>query len=208
MGSWVLPSHALPCHPTALPSPAPHPRLALSVSPRPSLVPKRLPFAWAAASCTPTAARRNGTLAVVQAAEGDAVVEVAEALGDEPEEEETDGVSEDEELPRKPIVKLGDIMGILHTRAIEASEKERPVPDLRTGDIIQIKLEVPENRRRVSIYKGIVMSKQNAGIPLTSRRLKLLNTGKFGGQGCTICETSSPGFPLSTEIHIGGSWNL
>ncbi|XP_043716646.1 50S ribosomal protein L19-2, chloroplastic-like [Telopea speciosissima] len=71
--------------------------------------------------------------------------------------------------PRKPRVKLGDIMGILHNRAIEAAEKERPVPDIRTGDVVEIKLEVPENRRRLSIYKGIVMSKQNAGIHTTIR---------------------------------------
>ncbi|XP_042507362.1 50S ribosomal protein L19-2, chloroplastic-like [Macadamia integrifolia] len=71
--------------------------------------------------------------------------------------------------PRKPRVKLGDIMGILHKRAIDASEKERPVPDIRVGDVVEIKLEVPENRRRLSIYKGIVMSKQNAGIHTTIR---------------------------------------
>lgn len=76
--------------------------------------------------------------------------------------------------PRKPRVKLGDIMGILNKRAIEASDKERPTPDLRTGDIVQIKLEVPENRRRASIYKGIVISKQNAGIHTTIRIRRII----------------------------------
>ncbi|KAJ8774474.1 hypothetical protein K2173_016920 [Erythroxylum novogranatense] len=71
--------------------------------------------------------------------------------------------------PRKPRVKLGEIMGILNKRAVEASQKERPTPDIRTGDIVEIKLEVPENRRRLSVYKGIVMSKQNAGIHTTIR---------------------------------------
>ncbi|KAK9274813.1 hypothetical protein L1049_022065 [Liquidambar formosana] len=75
---------------------------------------------------------------------------------------------------RKPRIKLGDIMGILNKRAIEASEKERPVPDLRTGDIVEIKLEVPENRRRASIYKGIVISKQNAGIHTTIRIRRII----------------------------------
>lgn len=83
--------------------------------------------------------------------------------------------AEDEAKPlRKPRVKLGDIMGILNKRAIEASEKERPVPDLRTGDIVEIKLEVPENRRRLSIYKGIVISKQNAGIHTTIRVRRII----------------------------------
>lgn len=99
------------------------------------------------------------------------------------EEEETVSETESEvkldaedeaKPPRKPRVKLGDIMGILNKRAIEASEKERPVPDLRTGDIVEIKLEVPENRRRLSIYKGIVISKQNAGIHTTIRVRRII----------------------------------
>jgi large subunit ribosomal protein L19 len=28
----------------------------------------------------------------------------------------------------------------LNNRAVEASQKERPVPDIRTGDIVEIKL--------------------------------------------------------------------
>ncbi|KAI3940363.1 hypothetical protein MKW98_024770 [Papaver atlanticum] len=76
--------------------------------------------------------------------------------------------------PFKPRVKLGDIMGLLNKRALEASEKERPIPDLRSGDIVEIKLEVPENRRRQSIYKGIVISKQNAGIHTTIRIRRII----------------------------------
>ncbi|KAJ6963083.1 hypothetical protein NC652_001648 [Populus alba x Populus x berolinensis] len=76
--------------------------------------------------------------------------------------------------PRKPRVKLGDIIGILNKRAVEASEMERPIPDIRTGDIVEIKLEVPENRRRLSIYKGIVISKQNAGIHTTIRIRRII----------------------------------
>ncbi|KAI7993507.1 hypothetical protein LOK49_LG11G02277 [Camellia lanceoleosa] len=83
-------------------------------------------------------------------------------------------VEEEAKPPRKPRIKLGDIMGILNKRAIEASEKERPVPNLRTGDIVEIKLEVPENRRRLSIYKGIVISKQNAGIHTTIRIRRII----------------------------------
>ncbi|PRQ18360.1 putative ribosomal protein L19 [Rosa chinensis] len=97
----------------------------------------------------------------------EAVVEAeAEAvLESEPEEKKP---------PRKPRIKLGDIMGILNSRAIEAAEKERPVPDIRSGDVVQIKLEVPENKRRLSIYKGIVISKQNAGIHTTFRIRRII----------------------------------
>ncbi|TYH88385.1 hypothetical protein ES332_D01G184700v1 [Gossypium tomentosum] len=63
---------------------------------------------------------------------------------------------------------------ILNKRAIEASDKERPTPDLRTGDIVEIKLEVPENRRRLSVYKGIVISKQNTGIHTTIRIRRII----------------------------------
>ncbi|KAJ6714930.1 RIBOSOMAL PROTEIN L19 [Salix viminalis] len=97
---------------------------------------------------------------------------VVEEGGEEEEVEvEVEGAVKE---PRKPRLKLGDIIGILNKRAVEASEKERPIPDIRTGDIVEIKLEVPENRRRLSIYKGIVISKQNAGIHTTIRIRRII----------------------------------
>ncbi|KAM4085550.1 hypothetical protein ACJW30_10G036200 [Castanea mollissima] len=89
-------------------------------------------------------------------------------------EESEEPEAEESKPPRKPRVKLGDVMGILNKRAIEAAEKERPVPDIRTGDILEIKLEVPENKRRLSVYKGIVMSRQNAGIHTTIRIRRII----------------------------------
>ncbi|KAF8096239.1 hypothetical protein N665_0313s0011 [Sinapis alba] len=81
---------------------------------------------------------------------------------------------EEAKTPWKPRTKLGDVMGILNQKAIDVSEKVRPVPEIRTGDIVEIKLEVPENRRRLSIYKGIVMSRQNAGIHTTIRIRRII----------------------------------
>ncbi|PON64616.1 Ribosomal protein [Parasponia andersonii] len=111
-------------------------------------------------------------------AESEAAEDVVEneAAGAEEAEAGGEGVSESEGAKplRKPRVKLGDIMGILNKRAVEASEKERPVPDIRTGDIVEIKLEVPENRRRLSVYKGIVISRQNAGIHTTIRIRRII----------------------------------
>ncbi|KAL7123540.1 hypothetical protein ACP275_01G111800 [Erythranthe tilingii] len=108
---------------------------------------------------------------VVKAEESNAEVEVeveVEEGGDNVEAEEAEVLPEGK--PRAPPrTKLGDIMGILNKRAIEASDKTRPTPDLRTGDVVEIKLEVPENKRRLSVYKGIVISKQNAGIHTTIR---------------------------------------
>lgn len=107
----------------------------------------------------------------------------SEEATEAPEEQEaadtvaegTDGELESEpEAPRKPVVKLGDIMGILHKRAIEATDEIRPIPDIRVGDVVEIKLEVPENRRRLSVYKGIVMSRQNAGVHTTIRIRRII----------------------------------
>lgn len=83
-------------------------------------------------------------------------------------------VATEERPPFKPRVKLGDVMGILNRQAIEASDTVRPTPDIRTGDVVEIKLEVPENRKRLSIYKGIVISKQNAGIHTTIRIRRII----------------------------------
>ncbi|KAH8521355.1 hypothetical protein Peur_040060 [Populus x canadensis] len=113
---------------------------------------------------------------------GGEVVEETENVEEEvvvegSEEEEVQAEAEVEGVvkePRKPRVKLGDIIGILNKRAVEASEMERPIPDIRTGDVVEIKLEVPENRRRLSIYKGIVISKQNAGIHTTIRIRRII----------------------------------
>ncbi|XP_031098227.1 50S ribosomal protein L19-1, chloroplastic-like [Ipomoea triloba] len=94
--------------------------------------------------------------------------------GVETESEAEAEVATEEKPPRKPRIKLGEIMGILNKRAIEASDEQRPTPDLRPGDIVEIKLEVPENRRRLSVYKGIIISKQNAGIHTTIRIRRII----------------------------------
>ncbi|KAF9689758.1 hypothetical protein SADUNF_Sadunf01G0125500 [Salix dunnii] len=59
--------------------------------------------------------------------------------------------------PRKPRVKLGDIIGVLVFICFGFASRE-----------------VPENRRRLSIYKGIVISKQNAGIHTTIRIRRII----------------------------------
>ncbi|MFS7996991.1 putative ribosomal protein L19 [Helianthus anomalus] len=137
------------------------------------------PFHSASASsgCRFTSGILNRNLFVVRAEPEPEAASVAAAAEEAAVEDEA--LKEEEEVieekpPKKPIVKLGDIMGILNKQAIEASDTSRPVPDLRTGDIVEIKLEVPENRRRLSIYKGIVISKQNAGIHTTIRIRRII----------------------------------
>ncbi|XP_055821221.1 50S ribosomal protein L19-2, chloroplastic-like [Solanum dulcamara] len=112
-------------------------------------------------------------------AEADSQEEPEAAETEAPEETEVEAegavaVATEERPPFKPRVKLGDVMGILNKQAIEASDTVRPTPDIRTGDVVEIKLEVPENRKRLSIYKGIVISKQNAGIHTTIRVRRII----------------------------------
>ncbi|KAL6279907.1 hypothetical protein ACE6H2_016788 [Prunus campanulata] len=100
--------------------------------------------------------------------------EASEAIVEAEAETVVESEPEEPKTPRKSRVKLGDIMGILNKRAVEAAVQERPVPDIRTGDVVQIKLEVPENKRRLSVYKGIVISRQNAGIHTTIRIRRII----------------------------------
>ncbi|KAI5328059.1 hypothetical protein L3X38_027455 [Prunus dulcis] len=100
--------------------------------------------------------------------------EALEAIVEAQAEPVVESEPEEPKTPRKSRVKLGDIMGILNKRAVEAAVQERPVPDIRTGDVVQIKLEVPENKRRLSVYKGIVISRQNAGIHTTIRIRRII----------------------------------
>eukprot|EP01018_Ginkgo_biloba_P035140 Gb_05695 [translate_table: standard] len=118
--------------------------------------------------------RSNNVIVYAQSA---TIVSESEDEGDTQSEAETTLEVSEEEFkpsPRKPRIKLGEIMGILNKRAVEAAEKERPTPDIRTGDIVELRMEVPETRRRVSVYKGIVMSRQNAGIHTTFRIRRII----------------------------------
>ncbi|MCO5607882.1 hypothetical protein L7F22_062084 [Adiantum nelumboides] len=61
------------------------------------------------------------------------------------------------------------LMETLHKRAIEAATEGKNIPDIRTGDIVQLRVEVPENKKRVSLLRGICIGRQNAGIHTTFR---------------------------------------
>ncbi|KAG5090886.1 hypothetical protein JHK82_049664 [Glycine max] len=61
------------------------------------------------------------------------------------------------------------IMQILDKEAVEEVRGQREIPDIKPGYIVQLKVEVPENKRRVSIIKGIVIARRNAGLNTTFR---------------------------------------
>ncbi|KAJ9568310.1 hypothetical protein OSB04_004276 [Centaurea solstitialis] len=63
---------------------------------------------------------------------------------------------------------------ILDKEAVEEVRTQREIPDIRPGYIIQLRLEVPENKRRVSTVKGIVIARRNAGLNSTIRLRRLV----------------------------------
>ncbi|GMH01237.1 hypothetical protein Nepgr_003076 [Nepenthes gracilis] len=67
-----------------------------------------------------------------------------------------------------------NIMQILDKEAVEEVRAQREIPDIRPGYIIQLKVEVPENKRRVTTIKGIVIARRNAGINTTFRLRRLV----------------------------------
>ncbi|KAJ7981668.1 50S ribosomal protein L19, chloroplastic-like [Quillaja saponaria] len=68
----------------------------------------------------------------------------------------------------------GHIMKILDKEAVEEVRGQRDIPDIKPGYIVQLKVEVPENKRRVSILKGIVIARRNAGLNTTFRIRRLV----------------------------------
>nr|CAB3450544.1 unnamed protein product [Digitaria exilis] len=95
------------------------------------------------------------------------------------EEGEVEGavaVAEAEEPPpppSKPKVKFGEIIGILNKQFIEEAEKVKTVPDLRPGDIIELRMQRP-NKRRLSLFKGIIIAKHKAGVHTTIRVRRII----------------------------------
>ncbi|GMP63194.1 hypothetical protein CsSME_00024983 [Camellia sinensis var. sinensis] len=66
------------------------------------------------------------------------------------------------------------IMQIIDKEAVEEVRKQKELPDIKPGYIIQLKVEVPDNKRRVSILKGIVIARRNAGLNTTFRLRRLV----------------------------------
>lgn len=66
------------------------------------------------------------------------------------------------------------IMNILDKEAVDSVRASREIPDIKPGYIIQLKVEVPENKRRVSTLKGIVIARRNAGLNTTFRLRRMV----------------------------------
>ncbi|KAK1596480.1 hypothetical protein QYE76_007618 [Lolium multiflorum] len=101
-------------------------------------------------------------VASADAEEGEAEAAVAVAVAEE----------EEEPAPkRKP--KFGEIIAILNKQFIEEAEKVKVLPDLRPGDIIELRMQRP-NKRRLSLFKGIIIAKHKGGVHTTIRVRRII----------------------------------
>ncbi|QCD78181.1 large subunit ribosomal protein L19 [Vigna unguiculata] len=69
----------------------------------------------------------------------------------------------------KRLDKTGRHIMQAYKEAVEEVRGQREIPDIKPGYIVQLKVEVPENKRRISIIKGIVIARRNAGLNTTFR---------------------------------------
>ncbi|KAK9103690.1 hypothetical protein Sjap_020944 [Stephania japonica] len=66
------------------------------------------------------------------------------------------------------------VSDILDKEAVEEVREQREIPDIQPGYIVQLKVEVPENKRRLSTLKGIVIARRNAGLHTTFRMRRMV----------------------------------
>ncbi|CAN6232690.1 unnamed protein product [Urochloa humidicola] len=138
-------------------------RLSLCASPRRTTHLVARADASAEAGEPEPEAEAEPVAASADAEEGEAEGAVAVAVAEEEEAKEPP--------PRKP--KFGEIIGILNKQFIEEAEKVKTVPDLRPGDIIELRMQRP-NKRRLSLFKGIIIAKHKAGIHTTIRVRRII----------------------------------
>ncbi|XP_012839893.1 PREDICTED: 50S ribosomal protein L19, chloroplastic-like [Erythranthe guttata] len=59
-------------------------------------------------------------------------------------------------------------------KSVEEVKATREIPEIKPGYIVQLRVEVPENTRRVTTVKGIVIAKRNAGLNSAFRIRRLV----------------------------------
>ncbi|KAL5208700.1 hypothetical protein ABZP36_033135 [Zizania latifolia] len=162
----------------------PHAVLYHRLPPRPHLLAVSSSFRRLSMTASP---RRTGHLVVhadasAEAGEPEPVAEPeaeAVAASVDTEEGEVVAVAEEEQEedepppPSKRPVKFGEIIGILNKQFIEEAEKVKTLPDLRPGDIIELRMQRP-NKRRLSLFKGIIIAKHKAGVHTTIRVRRII----------------------------------
>ncbi|KAB2000118.1 hypothetical protein ES319_D12G209400v1 [Gossypium barbadense] len=84
------------------------------------------------------------------------------------------------------------VTDILDKEAVEEVKGKREIPDIKPGYIVQLKVEVPENKRRVSNVKGIVIPRRNAGLNTTFRIRRMVAGVGVESLFPLMCDKYSP----------------
>ncbi|MEW5303268.1 MAG: hypothetical protein WDW38_001590 [Sanguina aurantia] len=62
------------------------------------------------------------------------------------------------------------LVKVLENEAVAAAMATRRFPDFRTGDILEVRVLLPENERKEYMYRGVCIARSNAG-PRTTFKL-------------------------------------
>eukprot|EP00887_Chlorella_sp_A99_P001358 scaffold8.g1358.t1 len=83
-------------------------------------------------------------------------------------------------VKRKVLTKrMGHLLQVLEREKEEEALRARPVPDFGPGDTVELRMSIPENKRRSTTFKGIVIARRNRGVR-SSFTLRAL-VGALGG---------------------------
>eukprot|EP00898_Chlorokybus_atmophyticus_P008521 jgi/Chlat1/8670/Chrsp87S08049 len=60
--------------------------------------------------------------------------------------------------------RVKHLMNTLHNEWVGRSQAQRQYPDFKAGDVLEVRIIVPENRRREYTVKGICIARMNKGL--------------------------------------------
>lgn len=74
--------------------------------------------------------------------------------------------------------RMGFLVQALEEEQVQALQAQRNFPDFASGDVLEVRMLVPENQRRQYVYRGVCIARYNKGI---RSAFKLYNVFPDGG---------------------------
>ncbi|GAB4820581.1 hypothetical protein N2152v2_007627 [Parachlorella kessleri] len=62
---------------------------------------------------------------------------------------------------------MGHLLRVLEDEREAEAKAAKNYPDFKAGDVLELKLSVPENKRRVTMFKGVCIARSNRGYRTT-----------------------------------------
>lgn len=62
---------------------------------------------------------------------------------------------------------MGNMLQVLEVEKVKEQLAARNIPDFGPGAVLEVKLAIPENRRRVAVTRGLCIARRNRGIRTT-----------------------------------------